>query len=445
MNDTNTSCGAHRPGRLRPLIAGLMVGSVALTGCSGIFDVENPNQVLREDLSNPVAANAVANGALSTVARGVSSTILPMAAVGDELKWVGSYDSGRELEQGNLSNARNEFTMGAFPNLSQGRWMADEAIRLLEIMDKDGTLKDRNDLARSYLYAGIAYVTIGDNFEDFVISDGREAQPPIGKDKMASVYDRAIDDLSRGLEIATATGNKDLRATLLAMRARARHARGVWQKVHSPGGSPLVNDAEAVADANAFLALSMAADWKFRFAYSNLTVANTLGSWINERREFRFGDDFIVPDASGKLVASVKMKDPIDDVVDPALSKIINEFIVARQYGPLTITSAREIRLILAEAAIAANDIPAATAQINAIRSLDGLTPYSGQISAEAILRHTRLVNLFMQGRRTLDMYRFGQRSPLWLPTSEAYTTMKAELPIADIEARSNCYIVGTC
>lgn len=431
--------------RLLSLTIGVVAGSALLAGCSGILDVENPNQVLREDLDNPVAANAVANGALSTVARGVSATILPMTAVGDELKWVGSYDSGRELEQGQLSNTRNEFTMGAFPNLSQGRWMADEAIRLLEIMDGEGTLKDRNDLARSYLYAGIAYTTIGDHFEDFVLSDANTPQPPIGKENMSTVYDRAIDDLSRGLDIATATGDRDLGAAMLAMRARARHAKAVWQKIRAPGGSPLVSDPQAVADANAFLATSMEPDWKFRFGYSNLTISNTLGAWINERREFRFGDDYIVPDASGKLVGSIKMTDPIDDIVDPALSRIINEFIVARQYGPLTVTSAREMHLIVAEAALADGDEATATSHLNAVRTLDGLTPYSGQMPAVELLRHMRVVNLFMQGRRTLDMYRFGERSPLWLSTSEAYTSMNAQLPIADIEARSNCYIVGTC
>ena len=431
--------------RSRMLAVCLAGATTLLAGCSGILDVENPNQVLRDDLSNPVAANAVANGALSTVARSISSTILPMSVVGDELKWVGSYDSGRELEQGHLSNARNEFTMSAFPSLSQGRWMSDEAIRLLTIMDEEGTLPDRNDLARSYLYAGIAYTTIGDHFEDFVISDANQPQPPIGQENMGTVYDRAIEDFSNGLDIVASTGNKELKAALLANRARARHAQAVRQKVHSPGASPLVDNAEMVADANAFLALSMEPDWKFRFAHSNLTISNTLGSWINERREFRFGDDYIVPDASGKLVGSIKMKDPIDDIVDPALSGIIDEFIVARQYGPLTITSSREMHLILAEAALAGGDDHTAASHLNDVRAMDGLTPYSGQMPAVTLLRHMRVVNLFMQGRRTLDMYRFGERSPLWLPTSEAYTSMSAQLPIADIEARSNCYIVGTC
>lgn len=447
MNDIIRQLRGRRPGRLWSLVVGLGSSSALLAGCSGLFDVENPNQMLRGDLSNPVAANAVANGALSTVARGVASTILPIAVVGDELKWVGSYDSGRELEQGNLSNALNEFTMSAFPSIAEGRWMADEAIRLLSIMDEEGTLADRNDLARSYLYAAIAYVAIGDAFEDFVLSDGRDAQPPVGKEQMVTLYDRAIDYLTRGLAITEVTKKADLHATLLAMRARARHARGVWLKLHAPQGGegPLVNDPAAVADATALLALPVPDDWQFRFQYTVNTIGNGLGSWINERREFRFGDAYIVPDASGKQVGSIRLHDPIDDVVDPALSRSIQEFIGLRQYGPLTVTSAREMHLILAEAALAVSDEATAVQHINQIRGLDALTPYVAQVSLEAIFRHTRLVNLFLQGRRLADMYRFQDPSPLWLPTSETVTKPGAKLPIADVERRANCHMAGKC
>jgi hypothetical protein len=445
MTWTEIGSGQRRSSGWPQRAAGLC-GLVLLVGCSGLLDVENPNQMVREDLNNPVAANAVANGAMSTVARGVSAVLLPISTVSDELKWVGSYDSGKDLEYGMLSNPLNEFTMTAFPLIAEGRWMADEAIRLLSEFDRQGKLPDRNDLARSYLYAAIAYLTIGDAFEDFVLSDGRQASPPVGKDKMVTVYDRAIEYLTQGLAIAEATKKADLKATLLAMRARARHGRGVWLKVHAAGGaSPLVNDAGAVADATALLALGLEPDWRYRFQYSVNTVASTIGSWVNERREMRVGDAYVVPDATGKQVGSVTLKDPIDGVVDPALSKTITEFVKSRQYGPLTIVSAREMHLILAEAALAAADSAGAAQHLNRIRALDGLKAYTGQLPLGDLFRHTRRVNLFLQGRRLADHYRFHDPSPTWLGTSEAATTLRAFLPIADSERRSNCYIVGTC
>ena len=51
---------------------------------------------------------------------------------------------------------------------------------------------------------------------------------------------------------------------------------------------------------------------------------------------------------------------------------------------------------------------------------MDGLTEYSGQIDAEEMLLHTRRVNLFLQGRRLSDHYRFKSPSEYWIPTSVA-------------------------
>src|SRR5690625_7690802 len=84
-------------GRLSVLTILLLAGS--LGGCSGLFDVEHPNQVLRDDLDNPAAASAVANGALSTVARGVASAVLPISVLRDELRRVGSSSTGTALSQ----------------------------------------------------------------------------------------------------------------------------------------------------------------------------------------------------------------------------------------------------------------------------------------------------------------------------------------------------------
>jgi len=432
-------------GRLPVLTILLLAGS--LGGCSGLFDVENPNQVLRDDLENPAAASAVANGALSTVARGVASAVLPISVVGDELRWVGSYDTGKELEQGILWHAQNNYTTSAYSGLAVGRWMADEAIEILSGLEEEGLLPDLNDLARSYLYAAIAYTMAADIFEDFTLSDGREPGPPIGKERMYTLYEKAIEYLTEGMAIADATGESELYATLLAVRARAHHAYGVWKKVHqgTPGGDPLVSEPGAVQDAEEFLSRSLADDWAFRFTYSVNTISNSMSGETNERQEFRIGDRYIEPDASGKRVGAVIMEDPIDGLVDPVLSRAVNEFSGARRYAPLTVTSSREMRLILAEAALADGDPVKAAEHLNAIRALDGLSPYEDQIELVELLRHMRIVNLFLQGRRLSDMYRFGEVSEHWLEDSQAALQPGAKLPISELEQNANCHIVGIC
>jgi hypothetical protein len=432
-------------------VALLAVASLA-AGCSKLLDVTNPNQLKESDLSRPASATALANGALATVSNGYSASLLAVSAISDELKWVGSYDSGRDLVFGNMSNPSNEFTMSAFPAMAQARWMADDAITLLVAFDKKDSLPVRSDLARAYIYGAIAYISVGDMWEDFTLSDRRTPAPPLGAAGMGKLYDTAIGYLDQAVTVSRATKTPALEVMALALRARARHARAV-RALLTPRGrvpaNPLVNDAGAVADARAFLAANADADYKFRFQYSATTYSSTVGAWVNERREFRISDAYVVADATDKQVASVRYTDPITGSADPVLSAAINEFKASRQYGPHTVVSLREMRLILAEAALALGDVPGATAEINNVRSLDGLPAYNpaapGAPTPLAMLKHERRVNLFMQGRRLSDMYRFGDLSPAWQSTAESVRTPGKLLPIAAVELQSNCYIIGSC
>jgi len=434
-----------RPG-WRPAVLAAAVAA-ALAGCDSLLDVENPNQLVQEDLEQPAAAPAIVNGTLTTVARAHSYLLLMSSTISDELKWVGSRDGWREYDAGTISNASNEFADLVFPYVAEGRWMADEGVRLLTGFDAQNQLPNRNLLAQAHLYSAISYATIADLHEDFVFSNRKEAGAPFGTANMVKLYDQAIANLDKGLAVAQATGNVALRQTILAQRARTKHARGVWQKIKPSVNlaSPLVNDAGAVADAEAFLALNPATDWRYRFTYSATTWQNEWGAWVNERLEMRPGDAYVVPTANDKQMASIRLRDPISNAADPAFARIVNEAVAARQYGPITVVSWREIQLILAEAALAAGNTAKFTTHVNAVRALDNLPAYSGQIPAIDLLKHMRMANLYLQNRRLSDMYRFGARSPTWMAGSEAVAKPGTLLPIANIERISNCHILGSC
>jgi hypothetical protein len=426
--------------------------AIGVAGCSSVFDVENPNDLPQDALAVPTGATAAVNGAEATVSRGYADLVLAISIPTDELTWIGTYDAGNELDHGFLSNPANEFTdnEGA-PTFNEGRFMADEAITLLEGHDAAGDLNDRNLLVRSYLYGGIIYTAIPDWFDDFVISDRRTPSPPIGPANMGQLYDTAIDYFTKGITLAQATGNGAMEATLLAGRARAEHARGVWALLEPAGTvptNPLVNDAAAVADARAALAL-VDPDWAYQFTYSASTIGSQLGSWINSRQEFRVDTAYGVPNTPQTRVTDVQLQDPIDHAPDATLRARLTEggmlATSTELYPPLTVYSARELHLILAEAALAAGDMPGFTTEINAVRGLSGKTPYSGQIPALDLLVHERRVNLFLQGRRLADMYRFGKQDPRWLATSDAVLRPGTFFPITDKEIRANCFLNGGC
>ena len=427
-------------------ILGLAV-AVAAAGCGDLLDVENPNQLVQEDLQSPAAAGALANGAVATVTHALGWMTLVHGSASDELQFVGSRNAWIQLEEGNLHDPANEFTDQAWPSVTRGRWMADEAVRLLKEFDADGLLANRVLLARSQLYSAVIYAAIADMWEDFALSDRIQAAPPLGRTNMVQLYDQAITNLTEALAIADAAGNNELRAQILAQRARTHHARAVWGLVvpgQSTPADPWVNDGQAVADAQAALAL-VDDSWRFRVTFSSGTVANNWGAWVNERLELRVSDPYVFPEPEeGKTVEAIRLEDPIDGIPDPALETIVMEAVEERQYNPVTVVSARELHLILAEAGLAGGAPDFAT-HINAVRDLDGLTPFTGQMDEDDLLMHMRRVNLFNTGRRLMDHYRYGEPSFSWVSGSRALATPGTLFPITDIERRSNCHILGTC
>ncbi|MFQ5703635.1 MAG: hypothetical protein ACE5HT_06405 [Gemmatimonadales bacterium] len=426
-----------------------------LSGCDTLLDVSNPNNVGGDDLLDPVASSAVANGALFTVQQGYGYMLAPYSTVGDELHWIGSRDAWQELEFGTPDNPANEFTDGAFPFFAQGRWMADNAISILEQHQADGVLEDPTELARAYLYAAISYTNIADWMDDFDLSDRRESAPPIGEANMSTLYDTAIGYLGKALAIVGGSGS-DLERNLLAMRARTQHAKGVWMRVGTKPiniSSPLVTDAAAVADAQAALAIDNT-DWKYQFSYGSATVWNDTGWQVNARLELRFSDDyiFVTSDDNTRDVTAadrgIKLQDPIDGVGDPRLDAIMTQFESKERFADLTVLSAREMYLIMAEDALARGVVTGGNSfesNVNTVRNMGGMSDWVdggvGMPTAQDMLVHERRVNLFLQGRRLNDMYRFGVQSAMWQPSRSAVTSPGTFLPITKIELDANCFL----
>ena len=61
------------------------------------------------------------------------------------------------------------------------------------------------------------------------------------------------------------------------------------------------------------------------------------------------------------------------------------------------------------------------------------------------MLLHERRVNLFLQGRRLADQYRFGVVDPAWQAGADALLAPGTFLPISLTERLSNCHLAGGC
>lgn len=409
----------------------LILGLVAfgLMGCEDPLEVENPNSLLEKDLDNPIAAAGVVSGALGTTAQGVAYVLAPYEAVTDEVTWIGSRNAWNDLNRGKVTDIQNEFVDNAMKFMHEGRWMSDKAVQQMEKFDREEVLEDRSLLSKAYLLSGVIRIYIADWFDDWAFSNKTEPAPAVGKDNMFIVYDDAIERLTKAIDVARQAGNQELEARALAARARAKHAKAVWQLLNPPGqtpANPLVN--AGADDAAATLAL-VDDNWRWQFFYGVGREWNDLAWQINGRKELAFVAN--LPD------------DPIDGGDDPRVTAAVAEFTDVNRWGgtnysPVTVVSAREMHLIIAEAKLASGDEAGAKAELNIVRALDGLTPLNGQITTLEMLIHERRANLFLQGRRLNDMYRFGIKDPEWDTTSPAYQTPGLFLPITISERLAN-------
>ena len=435
---------------------------ISVSACEGLVDVENPNNIVQEDLERPAAAAAIVNGALTATSRAIGYVGRAHSTVTDELVWRGSFDYVGQMDRGELWNNDSDFVVTAFANLSVARWLSEEGIKLLEGFEGEGTLSNRNLLGTIYLLSGINHATAADMFEDFAMSDRQEAAPPVGRNNMHTLYGVALERLARAEAIARETGNAELELASVAWRARVNWARAAWEKLapKQTPADPLISSAQA--EDLARVALSQAsADWQYQFLYNSASAQNWFAHWVNSRLEMTYDASLVRQDGSGRRACSphnpacpedgIVLLDPIDQIQDPALRRNLWSMIEGHLFSPMTGVSARELRLILAEGALARGNMTEFAEQVNAVRSLeDGLSPYDPSLHSDInpveLLEHMRRTNLaFQVQRRLVDMYRFGIRSPRWIDSGESVQAPGTVLPISGVEMRSNCHIVGSC
>jgi hypothetical protein len=261
---------------------------------------------------------------------------------------------------------------------------------------------------------------------------------------MGTLYDKAVAYLDKAQAIVGPGTNAELKYDVMAYRARVKFAKAVWAKITpvsaTAPAAPLVNDAGANADANAAIALGTA-DKKFLLV-DNIEATPGINIWfeVNGRNEHQVGDVY------------TNLVDPVSGTLDPTVQTLLADF--GSDGGPppgppgsptdagtFTITSTRELRLILAEAALAAGNNAGFAAQLNQVRALDGKPPWVATPAAQTMLAYERQAQLWLMRRRLSDMYRFGQKAPEWTlnPNLEsAFDRVGLLFPIPNVERLGN-------
>ena len=420
---------------------------VLVGGCKSLLEVDNPNNVSAEALDEPTAAPAIVAGAENIVGNGISSVLNAAVPATDEAYWVGSRDDYRLLDTGGFDAVANEYVQSGYIIVSKARWMSNQAIIKLEGFNKAGKLLDKSLLVRSYLNAAIIYTAIGDWYNDVAFSDRTVAGKNLGEANMVQVYDSALKWLTTAEPLATGT----LKTAVIGMRARVRFSKGVWLKLNPKGtvpANPLVSDAAMLADATAALA-TMAGDYRYDAVTNDLNQGDGSGGGfgfeMNSRIEYTPSQDLADIDPNSGKPRKIIAKDPVTGLVDSGAVKVIGRVIAGVNSPPLTQVSARDMRLIIAEHQLASGNNAGFDTAINALRAMDGKAAYTGTgPTRSALLQWERRINLAYQGRRLVDMYRFGVKDALWLGTNIAVRKPGCLFPIPQIELDSNKLVVAT-
>jgi starch-binding outer membrane protein, SusD/RagB family len=434
----------------RGAVGALLCVPLALAACDSLLEVENVTFIDAADVRNEQSAQLWANGALRSAMAGWDASLLLLSAASDELRFAGQFAFWDELDGGHLDRPNNQGLNDMYGLFATAQWYAGEAIQVLDSLYQGGSLSDPTPLARVYLYGALIHTSVADVMEDYAPSAPNAPGPALGPGNMGSLYDTAVRYATAGLALQP---GGDLERDLLATRARARHAHQVWQRIRPApadiSGGGLVSASEAVADALAALG-GDAGDWRMEFDFPPGVIGSNTAGTVNCLSSLRFGDRYAVPEPDGLRAESVRLTDPIDGVPDPSLHHVMFEVIHVPGPCPfktLTVLSAREMHLIVAEDALARADTATFASHVNQVRATEGLSDWTAAsgVSARDMLIYERQTRLFLTGRRLADMYRFGIPSDSWEQTSVAATMPGTLYPIPSSEIEANCVLNGSC
>lgn len=398
------------PPRRRPQLAGLLalltVTLVTGGGCRDLLLVDNPQDILVDDLETPEAVPVVMRGVVGDFAWTYSYSIQTLGYFANELIHTGSSTGWRELEVG---IAHREGVAGTvFNRAVKTAWAARNAAELIAASVPNPQASP--ELARVKLYSGYTYLLLADNFCRITLYGGAEQQPD-------AVYRGAEASLTEAAAIAAAAANAELRHQALAGRARTRLMLGDYAGAR--------DDAREIPDTFRFTAVyseAIARENNFIPTQTTARIRKEGGVHPRYYTDARYADDprtrFI--DQGDAFKGEDRIRQFVEQTKYPVRS------------SPANISSGQEVRLIEAEAEARLGNLPRAVELINGVRAAVDLPPYDGAITEAAVLDQLffeRSAQLFLEGKILVDLRRSG--SPL-------LTGRTSCLPISFEEEESN-------
>ncbi len=365
--------------------ASLALACAGIVACGDILTVENPQDILDEDLDSPAAISALSAGVAGDFAFAYGRNLLMTGILSDEIKHTGSQSGLRLPDEGDGGSTINTWTNGAYNAVAVSSWTGEDLVRRIRLIAEDA--ESNPHLARGKIFAGFSILILADNYCEVKIDGGPRLTPH-------QAYEEAAARFTDALTVATAANSQALRHQAIAGRARARLQMQDYQGARE--------DARQIPTGFVFHAL-----YSSNSAREENHLANQMTSAIRREagvhpRYYQHpvlgadpripfvdrGPAYIGTDGSTQFVEQLKFQSTADDI---------------------EVASWQEARLIEAEAEIQLGDLPAAIRLIDEVRAAAGLPSYQGPATAEEVTKqlfYERAAELFLEGQRLLDLRR---------------------------------------
>ena len=399
MRDTIGSLPRSLPAALAAVLF------VTLGGCSDLLDplvsVDAHDRITASSYEVPENVETITGGMVADFECALGNYVLAAGIAGDEVFITNSLTAPemldkRQWETRGLGSAwgvstcdsYNEATPPIYRPLSTARWQADNLLNLLDGWTDDQVPNRAFYVAKAAAYAGYALTLLAEAMCEVPLDVGIARQP---SEIFALAEDRFSTAISSG-------GTAGASAAEFVNMARVGMARARLDAGDVAGAAQAARDVPA--GFVKYAQFSSAAPRRYNQVFDYLQGNATTIDPAYRSMQFDGVDDPRVP-VSDRGTSTAAGSGQLIEIWDQAKYPGRDTYVPIARYA--------EAQLIIAEADVAANDLPAAVAIINDLHAAAGLPAFSSSDAAEVMnqIIYERRAELFLESHRFGDIRRY--------------------------------------
>jgi hypothetical protein len=410
-------------------IGAIAAVSAAAGACDGLFDVDNPVDILESDLDDPRSIPALSNSAEAAVVDAYGASLVYGELPGDGAIHIATNQGNLALDRGSLEEF-NERAEELYNSMAAARWAATEVTRRLVALVEDPAKNAA--VGRSYYWDALARITLADLHEEVPFDGGPPNTP-------AQVYEGAIQLLQSAADVSAAAGAQAYVAAAYATMARA------YRSLYFETGETDITHFDR-ARAAAELALAAGPELRLDARYQPPGSSN---------RGYTSWDIGVFYDIMGDGYAN--QLDPVSGTRDPRIvhaewsglmstfgDSVFQQLKYPGRESPVRVSSWQEAELIIAESHLLSGDPQGALPHINAVRAAAGLPDFTATGAQEVRdqLIYERKTEFWLELRRWQDMRYYDIVPERWDPAMKE-EGVDRRFPVSLRERSTNPHYTG--